>query len=57
MRSATTSGGEIELLALSELYKINLLIWDLLTQEEPKIKAMNYLANKNVLLYTVFGVV
>ena len=51
MRRATTSGGEIELIALSELYKINLSIWDLLTQEEPKIKVMNPLANKNVLLY------
>ena len=51
MRRATTSGGEIELIALSELYKINLPIWDLLTQEEPKIKVMNPLANKNVLLY------
>ena len=51
MRRATTSGGEIELIALSELYKINLPIWDLLTQKEPKIKVMNPLANKNVLLY------
>ena len=51
MRRATTFGGEIELIALSELYKINLSIWDLLTQEEPKIKVMNPLANKNVLLY------
>ena len=51
MRRATTSGGEIELIALSELYKINLSIWDLLTQEELKTKVMNPLANKNVLLY------
>ena len=50
MRRVTTSGGEIELIALSELYKINLSIWDLLTQEEPKIKIMNPLASKNVLL-------
>ena len=51
MRRATTSGGEIELIALSELYKINLPILDLLTQEASKIKVMNPLANKNVLLF------
>ena len=33
IRRATASGGEIELIALSKLYKINLSIWELLTQE------------------------
>ena len=38
IRRAVTSGGEIELIELSELHKINVLIWNLLTQVEPKLK-------------------
>ena len=51
MGRATTSEGEIELIALSELYTINLSIWDLITQEEPKIKVMNPLAIKMFAIY------